>query len=249
MYKKLLAGICSLFMLSGSMLNLNAFADTSVHFDFYRGDISGNQAVDVTDIIIMQKYLSGKLKFTERYFQIADMNQDGNLNIYDFILLKKTVLNKEGDWEAVFTEPELSDFITPSITPVLHDMASQGTGNLVIFYVDFPECQHEFIPEMEQLNQIAFGEQDSSNPNYPFESLNAFFERSSKGAMHLTGQSFHYTAKNEMSYYADDKELLAKECYEAFDEEIDFSQFDGDGDGKIFYRKIRYKKERGRNMP
>ena len=234
--RKFLVGICSLVMLSGGMLNAFAAAPPDwsqmpKNFDFYRGDLSENYVVDVTDIVIMQKYLSGKLKFSERYFQIADMNQDDAVNIYDFILLKKAVLS--GEWDTALKESESDNFITPSITPVLHNLASQGTGNLVIFYVDFPECQHEFIPDTEQLNQIAFGEQDASNPNYPFESLNAFFERSSKGAMHLTGQSFYYIAKNEMSYYEYDKDALAAECYAAFDEEIDFSQFDGDGDGKI----------------
>ena len=103
----------------------------------------------------------------------------------------------------------------------------------MIFYIDFPDCQYSYSPTAEQLNQIAFGAEDESNANYPFESMKAFYERSSKGVMNLEGQAFRYTAKNNMSYYNEKKDELAQECYAAFDSEVDFSQFDGDGDGDI----------------
>ena len=184
----------------------------------------------------MQKYLMGNLKFTERNFQIADMNQDELVNIYDFILLKRAVLS--GEWTTVVSEPEeipqpTENFITPPIQEVNHNLPSQGTGNVIVFYIDFPDVQYDYEPTVEQLNQMSFGEEDASNPNYPFESMKAFYERSSKGIMHLNGQAFRYTAKNNMSYYANNKDVLAKECYAAFDDQIDFSQFDGDNDGDI----------------
>ncbi|MBE6876097.1 MAG: hypothetical protein E7496_05120 [Ruminococcus sp.] len=236
-------------------------AETTLPENFagYMGDLDKDVSVGVTDVIMMQKYLLGVQKLDAEQFWFADMNFDAAVNIYDFILLKRAVLS--GEWTPVeyeqetteesteetteetqetseevpeTTEPEEnSDFIEAPIKQVLHNLPSQGTGNVVIFYIDFPDQQYSYSPTAEQLNQIAFGEEDESNPNYPFESMKAFYERSSKGTMHLAGQAFRYTAKNNMSYYAQNKDALAKECYEAFDSEVDFSQFDGDGDGDI----------------
>ena len=259
--KKFLAGICSLAMLSGGMLNAFAAAPPDLeNFAGYMGDLDKDDEVGISDVIMMQKYLHGLQKLDADQAWFADMNFDEKVNIYDFILLKRAVLS--GEWTPTVyeeepteetteestetpteeTQPsetdipettESSDFITPPIQKVTYNLPSQGTGNLIIFYIDFPDAKYDYTPTAEQLNQMAFGEEDTSNANYPFESMKAFYERSSKGVMHLNGQAFLYTAKNNMSYYANNKDALAKECYAAFDDQIDFSQFDGDGDGDI----------------
>ncbi|MBR4201626.1 MAG: hypothetical protein IKQ91_10220 [Oscillospiraceae bacterium] len=51
--------------------------------------------------------------------------------------------------------------------------------------------------------------------------------------MHLDGQVFRYTTKENQSVYDKNKVKIAEECYDAFKEKVDFSQFDGNGDGKI----------------
>ena len=233
--------------------------ETTLSADAYMGDLDRDVSVGITDIIMMQKYLHGIQTLDEEQFWFADMNFDEAVNIYDFILLKRAVIS--GEWTPVEyeeeptetepteepteeetqpTEPETQetseasgDFITPPIQQVLYNLPSQGTGNVVIFYIDFPDQKYSYSPTAEQLNQIAFGAEDESNSNYPFESMKAFYERSSKGIMNLEGQAFRYTAKNNMSYYNEKKDELAQECYAAFDGEVDFSQFDGDGDGDI----------------
>lgn len=63
--------------------------------------------------------------------------------------------------------------------------------------------------------------------------MRAFYSRSSKGAMELSGKTFRYTTKENASAYGTDKVKLAKECYEAFKDSEDFTKFDGNGDGKI----------------
>ena len=221
------------------------------NFAGYMGDLDSDVYVGITDIILMQKYLLGIQSLNADQFWFADMNFDETVNIYDFILLKRAVLS--GDWtmtvyeeepetEETETESETEtqassegseEFIEAPIKQLLANLPSQGTGNVIIFYIDFPDQQYSYSPTAEQLNQIAFGPEDESNQNYPFESMKAFYERSSKGTMHLDGQAFRYTAKNNMSYYSDKKDELAQECYAAFDEQVDFSQFDGDKDGDI----------------
>ncbi len=249
--KKIIVGLCSLAMLAaGGMLNLNASAQTPSdmeNFAGYMGDLDKDSSVGVTDIIIMQKYLHGNQSLDAEQFWFADMNSDESVNIYDLVLLKRAVIS--GEWTPVEYEEEPSDpepteetqetnpdsenFIEPPIKQVLANLPSQGTGNVVIFYIDFPNQQYSYSPTAEQLNQIAFGPENESNQNYPFESMKAFYERSSKGVMNLEGQAFRYTAKNNMEYYNNRKDELAQECYAAFDSQVDFSQFDGDGDGDI----------------
>lgn len=59
-----------------------------------KGDIDNNGQVAVLDLVALHKYLMLQQNFTKEQFQIADMNQDGIVNIYDLILLKKTLLAK-----------------------------------------------------------------------------------------------------------------------------------------------------------
>ncbi|MBD5142344.1 MAG: hypothetical protein HDT22_01860 [Ruminococcus sp.] len=269
-FKKLIAGICSLAMLAtGSMFQVSAFAKQEKeiilpdNFLYYKGDLNQDISVDIADIILMQKYLLGLQTISHEQFDISDMNYDNIVNIYDFVLLKRAVLNH--NWEMVLdesstiepipteetTEPptdftestdpnnpteeptESNKFITAPISEITASLPTQGNANLVIFYVDFPDCQYDYAPSEEELTEIAFGTENDSNANYPFESMTAFYKRSSKNAMKLTGKVFRYTTKENRSAYDADKAKLAKECYQAFDDVIDFSQFDGNGDSKI----------------
>ncbi|MGN0622026.1 MAG: dockerin type I domain-containing protein [Porcipelethomonas sp.] len=129
---------------------------------------------------------------------------------------------------------EQADFINAPIAEIDSSLPSQGEANLVIFYVDFPDCTYGSA-EMtaEQVQSIAFGEENTSDKNYPFESMSAFFDRSSKGSMQLDGKVFRYTTKENRASYDTDKVKLAEECYEAFREQDDFGKYDGDNDGYI----------------
>jgi len=62
-------------------------------FNPQQGDISLNGTLDVSDVIIMQRYLHGAVSITENQWKSADMNGDGNVNIYDLALLKRVLLN------------------------------------------------------------------------------------------------------------------------------------------------------------
>ncbi|MDE5755444.1 MAG: hypothetical protein K2H89_13055 [Oscillospiraceae bacterium] len=239
--KKILAGICGILMLTpATITNLSAFAENPdadnlpADFWFYKGDLNQDISVDIADLILMQKYLLGLEQITEEQFLIGDLNSDRIVNIYDFVLLKRVVLN--GEWTMIRHEPPQDEpdlFISAPIAEIDASLPSQGNANLVIFYVDFPDCQYTYAPTEEELTEIAFGNPDSENANYPFESFSAFYGRSSKNTMKLSGKVFRYTAKENQSAYDTDKAKLVQECYAAFDNVIDFSQFDGDGDSVI----------------
>ncbi|MBE6856623.1 MAG: hypothetical protein E7500_04245 [Ruminococcus sp.] len=126
-----------------------------------------------------------------------------------------------------------AEFISAPIAEVDASLPSHNNANLVIFYVDFPDCRYSYEPSAELISQLAFGEADASSSFFPYESMHAFYERSSKGAMNLEGQVFRYTTKENQASYDTDKVKIAEECYDAFKDSVDFSQFDGDGDGMI----------------
>ena len=57
-----------------------------------RGDVDQNGAVEVADIVMMQKYLlcSGTLIAPEQ----GDMNEDGVIDVFDLALMKRELLRK-----------------------------------------------------------------------------------------------------------------------------------------------------------
>lgn len=126
-----------------------------------------------------------------------------------------------------------SAFITANIAKHGASLPTQGKARLVVFYVDFPDCKYDYAPSATELQQITFGEANENSACYPFESVSAFYGRASKGSMNFDGQVFRYTTKENQSAYDKNKVKIAEECYDAFRDQVDFSQFDGNGDGKI----------------
>lgn len=72
---------------------LTEYIDGSSEMPSLAGDVNLDSAVSLQDIILLQKYLSGKVSFTSTAYHQADLNQDEKVNIYDWILLKRKVLN------------------------------------------------------------------------------------------------------------------------------------------------------------
>ncbi len=242
----------------------------------FMGDLNRDKQLTVADLLLLSKHLLCQQQLTHDndyqtngsfigingedgfksgdFLRTADINQDGVVNSFDMILMRKHLSEKSGfivwQWEddpiqtttsslpdpttlTTTAAPADDTFIDPPIKPIDAYLPSQGTGNLVIFYVDFPDCQFPYSPSADVIDEIAFGPEDLHDKNYPFDSMSAFFSRSSKGAMNLKGKAFTYTAKQNVAHYGEIREELAKECFKAFDSFVDFSKFDGDGDGYI----------------
>ena len=178
------------------------------------------------------------------YFVTADIDQSGTIDVFDLIQLRKAVIS--GNWQWVWqweTENKIPDepigdngeFINAPVNDVLKFMPSQGNGRMVIIYADFYDCKYNYLPEMSEVEQAAFGKGDPNSKQYPWESVAAFFNRSSKGKMELTGNAFRYTAQKSVNSYQGvpgQKELLTEAC-KALDSQINFADYDGDGNGYI----------------
>ncbi len=197
-----------------------------------RGDIDRSGTVDKNDVILLQKWLLAAPDIDLPDWNAGDLNTDNKLDAADLTLLKRMLLTEEVYVPPVVTG-EQTAFITANMAKHGASLPTQGKAKLVVFYVDFPDCKYDYAPSEAELNQISFGAANESNPCYPFESFSAFYGRASKGAMQLDGQVFRYTTKQNQAAYDDNKVLIAEECYDAFRDQVDFSQFDGNGDGMI----------------
>lgn len=59
-----------------------------------KGDVNLDGKVNVTDAVMLQKYLLNKQSCQAENFINADMNQDGKVNVFDLALLKRKLLKK-----------------------------------------------------------------------------------------------------------------------------------------------------------
>lgn len=199
-----------------------------------RADMNQDNTINITDLVILKNCV-----FYENFLDIWEEVADPITTTETNITTSTTTISTEITTETQSTTTETTTiteeaiFIDASIAAIQASLPTQGNANLVIFYVDFPDCPYTVDLTAEQIQKIAFGEEDIIDSNYPFDSMRAFYQRSSKGAMQLSGQAFRYTTKENRAAYDTDKVKLAEECYEAFKDSVDFSQFDGNQDGKI----------------
>lgn len=226
----------------------------------YMGDVNHDMEVGIADLVMLVNHLLATESLDSGSGYNADMNYDGRIDVFDYIILRQCVAGirkpdpiTDGNGEStetqtttttpITTSTEISvtttiavaddDFINAPVADVKAFLPSQDNANLVIFYIDFPDCKYDYAPSVDEIAEIAFGDEVTSDSNYPFDSMSSFFSRSSKGAMNLKGTVLRYTTEHEQSYYNENKFLITQECYEAFKDTVDFSQYDGDGDGYI----------------
>ncbi len=57
-----------------------------------KGDINNDGDVKVADIVVMQKFLTGKHTFNDAEQFSADLNEDEKINVFDMIVLKRMVM-------------------------------------------------------------------------------------------------------------------------------------------------------------
>lgn len=261
---KTLSLLCSAAIAAAAAVPLSASAEW-VHIG-YMGDLNNDKELSVADIVIMNRHLLGIEPLNDsnsyhvqnsfvgihgadgfqagEYFVTADINQDGAVDAFDLVQLKKAILNNSPLWVWQWKTGNTStddpiewngDFIGASVNDVYKFMPSQGTGRMLIIYADFADCKFSYYPSTDEIEEIAFGDEKPDSSQYPWESISAFFKRSSKGAMELSGRAYRYTTYNSVSKYSGvpgQKALLTEAC-RTLDGNIDFRDFDGDNDGYI----------------
>ena len=240
--------LCAALMASAVALQLGAAQSALsasaevVYHQYLYGDLNSDSRITAEDMTVMKRAMLWQTTLDDIQTTVFDVSADGQNNLSDIVLMQQylTTQIKEFPSGTYYTVQEggddngdLGDFIAAGIKEHGASLPTAGNAYLVVFYVDFPDCRYDYAPSEAELNQIAFGTANSSNGCYPFESFSAFYGRASKGNMNLSGQVFRYTTKQNQSVYDDNKVKIAEECYDAFKDSVDFSQFDGDGDGRI----------------
>ena len=120
-----------------------------------------------------------------------------------------------------------------------------GNAYVVAFHVDFPDTNFE-AGDTEEALQKAIGVDLAGNKyesfyNDPYDNVNGYYQRASYGKLFISGNTFSYTAQKSRDDYEDSADLF-EEVLDAFDDTIDFSQYDADRDGRIdcIYLHIPY---------
>ncbi len=213
---------------------------TAADTQYLYGDLDFNNRLNGNDLVIMKNMLLGAQKMTYVQERAFDLSANGSSDLADVVLMQKYLMTeiKEFPSGTFFTvsesdDSDLGDFIYPGINDIDASLPTAGKANLVVFYVDFPDCRYSYAPSESEIDQITFGAADAGNSCYPFESISAFYGRASKGNMVFTGKTFRYTTKENQASYDTNKVKIVEECYNAFKDSVDFSQYDGDGDGLI----------------
>lgn len=111
-------------------------------------------------------------------------------------------------------------------------MGSVGSVHVLVLRVSFPDYDFDESDTLAKLEAQVNGGPDAVD-QFPCESLRAYYQRASYGKLDITGKAFDYRATHERSYYEQHLHELYDEALTALDGTVDFSQFDGNGDGLI----------------
>ena len=128
-------------------------------------------------------------------------------------------------------------------------MGSVGEAHVLALHVTFPDDEGEpaaqfpegddvealqslIGPVTEGFESTASG-YTGNEGYYPYESLHEYYYRSSYGKLSADGVALEYEALHPASHYDNGLEELYIEALAQLDDELDYSKFDGNGDGRI----------------
>ena len=195
----------------------------------YRGDFNGDAQVNIADAMMLEQYLTAQISVDSANY--ADMNGDESLNAVDFAMLKQLLLSgAEPEAVTIEVEEDLMDAPVKSLNPSL---PSTGTDEILLFVIDCPDCQFEPQYTADVVQDMVFGPEDPSSPFYPLESISAYYQRASYGALTIEGTTYKYSAQSSIATYYNDLDMLVDEVMAAFDAEIDYTKYDTNHNGKM----------------
>lgn len=182
------------------------------------GDVTGNGVLGVSDVVTLQNWMLSVRGTRLADGTAGDLNGDGVLDVFDLALMKRRLLATG------------KPLIPPPVRALDPSMPSRGTERIPVVAVSFPDCDFQQNATV-QLHQVCFTDKGEGKPNYPHESIAAYYERSSYGRLHLTGDVYTYTAEHPISYYVrDNAQTLVAEMLTALDAQADFQAYDADKD-------------------
>ncbi len=128
----------------------------------------------------------------------------------------------------------------PAPPPAWQGMPTKGNVKMFVLLIEFNDYPHLTADSQSVVHSQIFGPENTGNPNYPYESLNAYYNRSSYGLLNLGGGStlgwYNAGNRSDVVETGAGRETIIKNAINYFDAVgHDFSQYDNDGDGDIDY--------------
>lgn len=116
------------------------------------------------------------------------------------------------------------DYIAPAFGEGTFCMQSVGEARFPVFVVSFQDVSYrDTMVQKEELEEWLFTGEDS---------VSAYYDTASYGRLYLDGDVYFYEAQGEIASYENEGgfENLVMETLSYYDDEIDFSQYDCNGD-------------------
>ena len=173
--KKIASALSAAIVLMTSVPALGVSGAAVINGGFIKGDINLDKQVSSADIVAVSQYLAGKSTLTEEELVIADMNDDGIVNIFDQILIKRTVLTirdiveipEETDpteatdptestepstEEATTTVTDVTEPSTEVVTTTVTDVTEPSTEEVTTIVTDVTEPSTEEVTTTETIS-------------------------------------------------------------------------------------------------
>ena len=257
--KKLAAFLTAGLLSLSALPALNASAAVEWELIGYYGDLNGDMSVNVNDAVLLMRYLTADEQ-TVRLFEyyeeqdgalpvayLADLDGNQRLNAADLTLLKRLVISG-AEPEGIYREYEVPDppvkeeMIDAPINALRPTLACKGHNKLLMLVVEFPDCKFKQYYTPEQIREISFGAANPNSQYYPLESVIGYYERASYGALTMDADIITYTAQSSVYDYIEPSDdgknyanatRLVNELMADYDDQIDFSKYDVNGDGTM----------------
>ena len=151
--KKIASALSAAIVLMTSVPALGVSGAAVINGGFIKGDINLDKQVSSADIVAVSQYLAGKSTLTEEELVIADMNDDGIVNIFDQILIKRTVLTirdiveipEETDPTEATDPTESTVPSTEEATTTVTDVTEPSTEVVTTIVTDVTEPSTEVV--------------------------------------------------------------------------------------------------------
>ena len=106
-----------------------------------------------------------------------------------------------------------------SMTGIKSSMPTEGTAHVLVLAVEFPDKKFD-VDIKTVLEENMFGEENKTDEFYPYESVRAYYERSSFGKFSLSGDVYTFIASKDREQYEGKQNELIYEIFDSYRSKI-----------------------------